>query len=70
MVAGCHEQSGPVSRAGTRAAGSDASVESWPDVGVTFLSTHRHDVFWPVPRRCAESVRKDQKDKKDQKEMT
>jgi hypothetical protein len=53
-----------------RAAGSDASVESWPDVGVTFLSTHRREAFWPVPRRRAESVRKDQKDKKDQKEMT
>lgn len=28
-------------------------------VGVTFPSTHRHKAFLPVPRRRAESVRKD-----------
>ena len=48
-----------------RAGGREVSVESWPDVGVIFPSTHRHELFWPVPRRRAKSVRKDQKDQKE-----
>jgi hypothetical protein len=39
--------------------GREVGVESWPDVAVTAPSTHRHEVFLPVPSTRAESVRKD-----------